>query len=226
LASGRADVLVAGGGNAAVCAALAAAEAGARVLMLERADEAWPGGNSKYTRNVRVAHGRDSRMPGEYDEAEFPEDLRRVSGKGLDSDFAAFTIDASRGLPAWMEAHGIRWQPALSGTLGLARTNRFFLGGGKALVNEYYRQARARGIRVIYGATVEGFDLDAGRFRAARVNIEARPRPSKRALSWWRRAASSPTWSGSGGFGVTRSTTTLFAAPRRTTGVPCWRCLS
>ena len=50
------DVLVIGGGNAALCAALMAREAGASVLLLEAAPRAWRGGNSQHTRNLRCMH--------------------------------------------------------------------------------------------------------------------------------------------------------------------------
>ena len=50
------DVLVIGGGNAALCAALMAREAGASVLLLESAPRAWRGGNSAHTRNLRCMH--------------------------------------------------------------------------------------------------------------------------------------------------------------------------
>jgi tricarballylate dehydrogenase len=58
-----------------------------------------------------------------------------------------------------MTRHGARWQPALRGTLHLSRTNRFFLGGGKALLNSYYRQAHRAGVTVRYECTVDGLDL-------------------------------------------------------------------
>jgi len=45
---------VIGGGNAALCAALAAADRGARVQVLEKTSPEWRGGNSKYTRNIRL----------------------------------------------------------------------------------------------------------------------------------------------------------------------------
>ncbi len=54
--SGEPDVLVIGGGNAALCAALMAREAGASVLMLESAPRAWRGGNSMHVRNLRCMH--------------------------------------------------------------------------------------------------------------------------------------------------------------------------
>ncbi|NOT56653.1 MAG: FAD-dependent oxidoreductase, partial [Deltaproteobacteria bacterium] len=50
------DVLIAGGGNAALCAAITAARAGASVLILEAAPKVMRGGNSRHTRNMRVAH--------------------------------------------------------------------------------------------------------------------------------------------------------------------------
>src|SRR3546814_18551354 len=50
------DVLVIGGGNAALCAALMAREAGASVMILESAPKEWRGGNSQHTRNLRCMH--------------------------------------------------------------------------------------------------------------------------------------------------------------------------
>ena len=50
------DVLVLGGGNAGICAAITAAEAGASVLLLEHAPRAMRGGNSRHTRNLRIMH--------------------------------------------------------------------------------------------------------------------------------------------------------------------------
>lgn len=170
-AFGGIDVLVIGGGNAALCAAMAARDAGARVVVLERASREWRAGNSKYTRNVRVAHSPDRWMPGTYDEEEFLEDLRRVSGDSFDLEFARYTIDQSRSAPEWMEAHGARWQDALGGTLGLARTNRFFLGGGKALLNAYYAHAADLGVHVTYNARVEGLSTDGRFFTGAEVAV-------------------------------------------------------
>ena len=156
------EVLVVGGGNAGICAAISAAEGGAQVVLLEGADAATRGGNSKYTRNVRCASQ-------EYPEEELLSDLISVTGKQIDLDLAAFTIGQSRELPKWMGKHGIRWQAPLRGTLQLGRTNHFFLGGGKALLNTYYRYAAALGVTVEYGTRVTDVIVDGNQLKGVCV---------------------------------------------------------
>ncbi len=164
------DVLVAGGGNAGLCAALEARAAGASVLVLEAAPRAWRGGNSRHTRNLRCMH----EMPTEvltdaYPEAEYLDDLLTVTGGATDRALARLTIRESAACTAWMRAQGVRFQPALGGTLQLGRTNAFFLGGGKALINAYYRAAEALGVQVLYDAEVSDLELADGVFNAATV---------------------------------------------------------
>src|ERR1700681_1255704 len=84
----RVDVLIVGGGNAALCAALAAADSGVGVTLLECAPIQERGGNSKYTRNIRVAHARASGMSGVYEPAELLQDLESVTGTNLDPELA------------------------------------------------------------------------------------------------------------------------------------------
>ena len=168
------DVLVIGGGNAALCAAMAARQRGASVLLLERAPEHMRAGNTRHTRNircVRAAHG--SRSSGVYSEEEFLEDLIQVTGSPPNMDLAKRTIRESRELPPWMSAHGVSWQEPLAGTLNLGRTNRWFLGGGKALANTYYQRAIAMGVRVRYEAFVEDLEIESGNFQAAVINAAA-----------------------------------------------------
>ena len=64
-----------------------------------------------------------------------------------------------------MATYGVRFQSALRGTLHLSRTNAFFLGGGKALMNSYYAAAARLGIDVLYDAEVVGIDVRDGVFR-------------------------------------------------------------
>lgn len=176
--TGTVDVLVIGGGNAALCAALVAREAGASVLLLEAAPRAWRGGNSSHTRNLRCMHDAPQDvLTDAYPEEEFWQDLKKVTGGVTDEKLARLAIRESATCRDWMRRHGVHFQPSLSGTLHLSRTNAFFMGGGKALVNAYYRSAEALGVRVRYDAPVDRLELADGEFRAAWVGderIEAR----------------------------------------------------
>ncbi len=165
----RPDVLVVGGGNAALCAALMAREAGASVLLLEAAPADWRGGNSMHVRNLRCMHDAPQDvLVDAYPEEEFWQDLLKVTGGRTDEALARLVIRASASCRPWMRRHGVRFQPSLSGALHTARTNAFFMGGGKALVNAYYRSAQALGVQVRYGTPIEAIELDGERFVAAR----------------------------------------------------------
>ncbi|MCL5778636.1 FAD-dependent tricarballylate dehydrogenase TcuA [Limibaculum sp. FT325] len=171
------DVVVVGGGNAALCAAITAAEAGARVLILESAPKAMRGGNSRHTRNFRCMHRAPmSVLTDAYGEDEYLDDLMLVTRGKTDEALARMTIRESEDCLPWMEAHGVRFQPSLSGTLSLGRTNAFFLGGGKALVNAYYNTAEDLGVRVAYQAEVTHVGIEAGRFSHVVARIGATER--------------------------------------------------
>ena len=73
-----------------------------------------------------------------------------------------------------MARYGVRFQSALRGTLHLSRTNAFFLGGGKALMNSYYAAAARLGIDVLYDAEVVGIDVTDGAFRSVRLQPDGR----------------------------------------------------
>ena len=164
------DVLVIGGGNAALCAALMAAEAGARVMLLEAAPRQWRGGNSSHTRNLRCMHDAPQDvLVDAYPEEEFWQDLLKVTGGLTDEKLARLTIRASATCRDWMRKHGVHFQPPLSGALHVARTNAFFMGGGKALVNAFYRSAEKLGVKIRYNAPVDRLEIDRGR-REARVD--------------------------------------------------------
>ena len=167
------DVLVIGGGNAALCAALMAREAGASVLLLEAAPREWRGGNSSHTRNLRCMHDAPQNvLTGAYPEEEYWQDLLKVTGGKTSESLARLTIRASATCRDWMRRHGVHFQPSLSGSLQLSRTNAFFMGGGKALVNAYYRSAETLGVQIRYNAGVDRLDLREGHFLAAQVGAE------------------------------------------------------
>jgi tricarballylate dehydrogenase len=164
----RYDVAVAGGGNAALCAAIAARRAGASVLVLEAADKFYRGGNTRHTRNMRCAHdSATNTLTGPYPEDEFWDDLTRVTGGNTDEELARHMIRESKEVLTWMQAQGVRFQPSLGGTLSLGRTNSFFLGGGRAMLNALYRTAERLGVDVRYQAEVVGLDIQDGMFASA-----------------------------------------------------------
>ncbi len=161
------DVVVLGGGNAALCAAIMAREAGASVLLLESAPFEWRGGNSMHTRNLRCMHDEPQDvLTDAYPEEEYWQDLLKVTGGLTNEHLARIALRESAVCRDWMRKHGVRFQSSLSGTLHLSRTNAFFLGGGKALVNAYYRSAQQLGIEIRYNAEVANLEMDASEFRA------------------------------------------------------------
>jgi tricarballylate dehydrogenase len=157
------DVLVVGGGNAALCAAISARRAGASVIVAEHAPPAMRGGNSRHTRNLRALHPAPTDVLTEsYLEDEYWDDLLKVTAGRTDEHLARATIRASQHAPEFLRSCGVTFQPSLSGTLSLSRTNAFFLGGGKALVNALYRTAEREGIAVLYDSEIQHIDLRDG----------------------------------------------------------------
>jgi tricarballylate dehydrogenase len=168
------DVAVLGGGNAALCAALAAAGRGARVIVVERAPRDFRGGNSRHTRNLRCMHAAPTDVLTDvYTEDEFMADVLRVTGGVTNEALARLMIRGSADAPRRMGRFGARFQPPLRGTLHLGRTNAFFLGGGKALMNSAYAAAGRLGVRVAYDAEVIGLSIRDGRFESATVRMPA-----------------------------------------------------
>ena len=175
-ADGPWDVLVVGGGNAALCAAITAAEAGRSVMILEGAPKPYRGGNSRHTRNFRCMHqGPLSVLTDCYEEEEYYDDLFLVTKGKTDEQLARMVIRSSEECLPWMVAHGVRFQPSLSGTLSLSRTNAFFLGGGKSLVNAYYNTAEDLGVAGIYEAQVRHVHLEGDTATHVEVSIGGAP---------------------------------------------------
>ncbi|HEY7175129.1 MAG TPA: FAD-dependent tricarballylate dehydrogenase TcuA [Micromonosporaceae bacterium] len=170
-------VVVVGGGNAGLCAAVAAAEAGARVTLLERAPIALRGGNTAFTAGgMRVAYdGVDdilSLVPdltdeqlkvtdfGRYDETKFFEDLARVTKYRADPDLAQTLVSHSLPTLQWMRDEGVRFTP-IYGRQAFNVEGRFTfwggltiesVGGGPGLVEYMARAAERRGVVTRFGA--------------------------------------------------------------------------
>ncbi len=173
------DVVVVGGGNAALCAALAARENGVRVLVLEAAPVSARGGNSRYTGGiVRMAfRGVEDLKPlfddvseeaysnmdfGKYDEGDFLDDLGRVTQYRIDPDLAECMVKQSRGVYLWLKQKGVRFAPPL-GRQAYKVDGKFTFwggvavetwGGGEGLVKSLYEAAEREKIRVRYQTRV------------------------------------------------------------------------
>jgi tricarballylate dehydrogenase len=161
-------VLVVGGGNAALCAAIAARRAGASVMVVEAAPKFYRGGNTRHTRNIRCAHdSATGHLTGPYTEDEFWNDLLTVTEGNTDEQLARYMIARSKPMLGWIGEQGVRFQPSLGGTLSLGRTNSFFLGGGRAMLNALYLTAERLGIEIVYESPVVALDIENGRFRSA-----------------------------------------------------------
>lgn len=167
------DVVVAGGGQAGLIAAIVAAEAGASVCLLEGAPKAYRGGNTRHTRNLRPMHkGPLSVLSGVYDEDEYWDDLLRVTKGKTNEPMARMMLRESANCVDWLEQRGVQFQPPLGGTLHLGRTNAFFMGGGKQLVNALYRFAEGLGVSIRYDAKVTDIKFESGRFEGAYIGDE------------------------------------------------------
>src|SRR5512145_3202576 len=129
LASSMHDVIVVGGGNAALCAALSAAESASRVLVLERAPEEESGGNSRFTAGLfrlvyRGPEDLKTLIPdlseqeiantdfGTYTEEQFLDDMARVTEFRCDPDLTEILVKRSLEAVEWMRSKGVRFTAA------------------------------------------------------------------------------------------------------------------
>lgn len=159
----RCDVLVVGGGAAALCAAISARRSGASVLLLESAPKALRGGNARHSRNFRIMH--DAPTPfvqGRYGAGDYRSDLIRVTGGRMDEAVADRLIGESAEIVGWLADNGVRFQRVGDGALPYSRKTAFFLGGGKALVNALYDTAGRLGVGIRYDSAVCRIDSGEG----------------------------------------------------------------
>ncbi|MEH7744863.1 FAD-dependent tricarballylate dehydrogenase TcuA [Neobacillus drentensis] len=171
------DIVVIGAGNAAMCAAIAARENGARVLVLEKAPEAEKGGNSTFTHgSIRFAYNgvEDLKqiMPdltpedievtdfGSYTEEEFFDDMCRITDYRTDPELASLLTSKSFETMKWMQSHKVRWVP-IYGRQAFKVDGIFkfwggmiveSVGGGTGLVEALHEEAKQLGVQVLFNA--------------------------------------------------------------------------
>ena len=163
------DAIIIGGGNAGLCAAISAAEKGKRILVLENAINSTSGGNTRYTRDIRYMHDIDKYTSGAYSFKEMHDDLAGVSGNLLNEEMVSLVLNNSVDIPEWMETHGVILKREIRGTLNLARTNIFFMGGGIALINAYREKAKKLGVKILFNTEVTDLCVKNNRITALNV---------------------------------------------------------
>ncbi|MEL6550306.1 MAG: FAD-dependent tricarballylate dehydrogenase TcuA [Pseudomonadota bacterium] len=191
-------VVIVGSGNAALCAGIAALEAGANVLMLEKADEALAGGNTKYTAGaMRFAYdGAEDLLPllkdpndprlaitdfGGYSTAKFAEDLLMFNGGRPLSEEQERLIGSSLAAMQWLGSHGVKFEPIYSRQSFEKDGRHVFWGGltlaaeneGVGLFDMEITAFQRMGGVIRYNAGVTGLIVDEGRVAGVRVEDEA-----------------------------------------------------
>lgn len=188
------DVVIVGAGNAAFCAALAARESGASVLILERAPKDENGGNSRFTAGaIRFAYeGADDIRElcpdlseeqiaitdfGTYSTDQFYDDMFRVTSYRTDPALCERLVMQSRDTMKWLREKGVRFMP-IYGRQAFKVDGKFKFwggltleawGGGPGLVDSLTSIAEAHGIDIKYGARVVNLLFDGHTVQGVRV---------------------------------------------------------
>lgn len=194
------DVIVVGGGNAALCAAISASDEGAKVLLLERAPQDERGGNSSYTEGLLrcVYQGADDIKAlspdlneeemksdfGSYTEDQFFDDMARVTQNRTDPDLCEILVRGSNGIMHWLKDKGVRWLPQFGRQSFKVEGKYTFwggatlaaVGGGHGLVDTLYKAAEKAGVRVLYNAWVRDLVRSDQGVHGVSVTIEGATR--------------------------------------------------
>ena len=190
------DVIIVGAGNAALCSAIAAAELGARVLVMEAAPESERGGNSAYTAGAMrvVYNGIDDLKKiipdlsendikstdfGSYSYDNYFDDMARVTEFRADPELVDILVRRSLDTLSWMQSHGIRFQPSY-GRQAFKVNDQFKFwgglaveawGGGPGLVESLYKAAQGLGVEIKYNTRARELITKSGSISGIRASI-------------------------------------------------------
>jgi len=180
----RYDVVVVGGGNAALCAALSARESGASVAVFERAQEEEKGGNSSFTAGAwRVVYNGEADirkiMPelsdgemagydfGTYTEDAYFDDMGKMTQYHTDPDLCELLVKHSTDAVIWLRSKGVRFLPYRRQSAPANGKLKWFggltieaVGGGLGLVEAEHKAAANAGVRIFYNARVVSLQRD------------------------------------------------------------------
>lgn len=180
----RYDVIVVGGGNAALCAAISAVENGAKCILLERAPEDERGGNSSFTEMIRFAYSgvddiralcpdlSDNEVAmsdfGSYTVDDYFDDMTRVTQNRTDPDLCEVMVKSSTQTMHWLRSNGVRFLPWYGKQAHkIDGRYKFFggcilqmWGGGEGLVTALYKSAADKGVDIRYRAWVQDLIQD------------------------------------------------------------------
>jgi tricarballylate dehydrogenase len=179
------DVVVVGGGNAGFCAAHAARQRGASVMLLEKAPADEAGGNSYYTAGAfRIAYDTiDDLVPlldpttverlartvvPPYPAEVFRHDMDRITGGRCDPVLTDALISRSMGTLRWLRETGLRFRLMYERQAYESDGSWVFFGGvpvgtvdgGRGLIAQQTAAATATGVDIRYGAIVNGLRTD------------------------------------------------------------------
>jgi tricarballylate dehydrogenase len=180
---GNPDVIVVGAGNAACCAALAAREAGASVIILEAAPLDDCGGNSRYTGGLmRIVYNgvedlaqvipdlteeeKKTHDYGSYTAEHYYDDMGRITQYRTDPDLCEILISRSFETTVWMRKKGVKFQASYgrqSYKVDDGKRYKFWgglaaetWGGGAGLIENEHKACKREGITIFYETPATG----------------------------------------------------------------------
>lgn len=142
------EVCVVGGGSAALCTAIAAKEAGAAVLILEKAPKERVGGDLRYCGGFRAVNA-------EYSNEQFYGELMKVTRGRADPELTRIMVDESSDMIDWLTGLKVKWR-----TSSGAGMSHISVGGGYGLLMHLISVAEDKGIRILYDAKAVGLQTD------------------------------------------------------------------